>query len=67
VVLDPETVRRFFSGIHEVALTEIVVIRCYFDNNFIIMIMILTNKVVRHICVCLFVCVVIHQLAIYGY
>jgi len=51
---------------HDVALIEIVVIRCYFNNNFILMIMILMNKVVRDI-FCLFVCVVIHQLAIYGY
>jgi len=50
MVLDPETVRTFFSGMHDV---EIVVIRCYFNNNFILMIMILMNKVVRHI---LFVC-----------
>jgi len=39
-------VRRFFSGMHDV---EIVVIRCYFNCNFILMIMILMNKVVRHI------------------
>jgi len=50
---------------HDVALIEIVVIRCYFNHNFILMIMILMNKVVRHIF--LFVCVVIHRLAIYGY
>jgi len=29
--------------------TEIVIVRCYFNNNFILMIMILMNKVVRHI------------------
>jgi len=40
---------------HDVALIEIVVIKCYFNNNFILMIMILMNKVVRHIC--LFICV----------
>jgi len=45
-VLDPETVRRFFSGMNDV---EIVVLRCYFNNNFILMKMILMNKVVRHI------------------
>jgi len=50
-----------FSGMHDV---EIVVIRCYFNNNFILIIMILMNKVVRHI---LFICVVIRQLAIYDY
>jgi len=50
---------------HDVALIEIVVIRCYFNNSFIIVIMILMNKVVQQIC--LVVCVVIHQLAIYGY
>jgi len=33
MVLDPETVRRFISGMHDVALIEIVVIRCYFNNN----------------------------------
>jgi len=54
--LDPETVWRFFSGMYDVALIEIVVIRCYFYNNFILMIMILMNKVVRYI---LFICVVI--------
>jgi len=45
MVLDPETVR-FFSGMYDV---EIVVIRCYFNNNFILMIMILMNIVERHI------------------
>jgi len=43
------------SGMHDVALLEIVVERCYFNNNFIIMIIILMNKVVRHIwfvCLC---------------
>jgi len=40
---------------HDVALIEIVVIRCSFNNNFILMIMILMNKVVRHIFICLFV------------
>jgi len=35
-----------------------------FHNNVILMIMILMNKVVRHI---LFICVVIRQLAICGY
>jgi len=49
---------------HDVALIEIVVIRCYFNYNFILLIMILIKKVVRHI---LFICIVIHQLAIYGY
>jgi len=45
-------------------IIEIVVIRRYFNNNCILMIMILMNKVVRHILfVCLFVCVVVHQLA----
>jgi len=39
----------FFSGTHDVALIEIVAIRCYFNNNFILIIMILMNKVVRHI------------------
>jgi len=34
---------------------EIVDIRCYFNNNFILIIMISMNKVVRHI---LFICVV---------
>jgi len=38
---------------HDVALIEIVVIRCYFNNNFILIIIILINKVVRHIFVCL--------------
>jgi len=53
---------------HDFALIEIVVIRCHFNNNCILMIMILMNKVVRHICVlCLIVRVVIHQMAIYGY
>jgi len=55
MILDPETVRRFFSGMHDVALIEIVVIRCSFNNNFIFMIMILLNKVVWHIlfaCLC---------------
>jgi len=47
MVPDPETVRIFFSGMHDVALIEIVVIRCYFNNNFILMILILMNKVVR--------------------
>jgi len=52
---------------HDVALIDIVVvIRCCFNNSFILMIMILINKLVRHI-FCLFVCVVIQQLAIYGY
>jgi len=46
MVLDPETVRRFFSGMHDV---EIVVIRCYFNNDCILMIMKLMNKVVKHI------------------
>jgi len=54
MVLDPETVRRFFSGIHDVALIEIVIIRCFFNNNVILMIMILMNKVVRQL-FCLFV------------
>jgi len=49
IVLDPETVRRFFSGMNDVALIEIVVISCYFNYNFIIMTMILMNKEVRHI------------------
>jgi len=65
MVPDPEMVRSFISGMYDVALIEIVVIRCYFNKNFIIMIMILMNKVARHIF--LFACVVIHQLAIYGY
>jgi len=40
MVLNPETVRRFFfPGMHDVALIEIVIIRCYFNNNFILMIM----------------------------
>jgi len=66
MVLDPVTVMRFFSEMHDVALIEIVVIRCYFNNIFILMIMILINKAVQYI-FCLFVCVVIHQLAIYVY
>jgi len=37
---------------------EIVVIRCYFNNNFILMIMVLSNKVERHI---LFIWVVNRQ------
>jgi len=49
MVMDPKTVRRSFSGMHDVALIEIVVMRRYFNNNFILMIMILMNKVVRHI------------------
>jgi len=36
----------FSPGMHAI---EIVVIRCYFNSNFILMIMILMNKVVRHI------------------
>jgi len=48
MVLDPETVRRFFSGMHDVE----VVIRCYFNNNFILVIMILSGT--AHF-VCLFV------------
>jgi len=66
MVLDPETARIFFSGMHDDASIEIVAIRWIFNNNFILMIMILINKVVQHI---LFVCffVVTHQLAIYGY
>jgi len=36
----------FFSGMHD---EENVVIRCYFNNKFILMIMILMNKVVRYI------------------
>jgi len=55
MVLDPETVRRFFSRMHDGALIEIVVIRCYINNDFILIIMILKNKVVQHIFVCLFV------------
>jgi len=54
MVLDPETVR-FYSGMHDVAFIEIVVIRYYFNNHFILMIMILMNKVVRHmllVCLC---------------
>jgi len=47
MILDPETVRTLFSGMHDVALIEIVIIRCYFNNNFILMIIILMNKVVR--------------------
>jgi len=50
-------VRTFFSGMQDVTLIEIVVIRCYFNNNFILMVMILMNKVVRHM----------YQLAIYRY
>jgi len=38
MALDPETVRIFFSGMHDVALIDIVVIRCYFNNDFILMI-----------------------------
>jgi len=53
MILDPETVMRCFSGKHDVALIEIVVIRYYFNNNFILMIMILMNKVVQHNFVCL--------------
>jgi len=49
MVLDPETVRTFFSGMHDVALIEIVVIRCYFKSKFILMTMVLMNKVVRNI------------------
>jgi len=65
MVLYSETVRKFFSGLHDVALIEIVVIRCYFINNFIIIIIMLMNKVIRHL---IFVCLcIIHQLAIYGY
>jgi len=53
MVLDPETVRTFFFGMHDVALIEIVVIRCCFNNNFSLMIIILINKVVLHIfCLC---------------
>jgi len=40
---------------HDVALIEIVVIRSFFNNKFILMIMILMNKVVQHIlvvCLC---------------
>jgi len=48
-VLDPETVRILFSGMCDDALIEIVVIKCYFNYDFILMIMILMNKVVRHI------------------
>jgi len=57
--------RTFFSGMHDVALIETGVIRCYFNNNFYSIILILMNEVVRHICCCCFV--VIHQLAIYRY
>jgi len=63
MVLGPETGRIFFSGMHDVALIEIVVIRCYFKINFVLMTMILLNKVVRHIfCFCfLFVQLYINQ------
>jgi len=53
MVLDQETVwiTDFFPGMHDVALIEIVVIRCYFNNNFYLNDndIYLMNKVVRYI------------------